>query len=765
MGKNTQSTQRAFMHKNIPYRYCYEEGGMIETEPGIFTRTYEIMSPGEEVKGGYHAKMTRELTENILQKLSEKFSFQFTIRNCHMDKEEYLSGLMMSEDVDDDGYGEFRKHYNRMLRDNCDIGHNNYLRTVYLTISVAADTPDEAYEKFTKSDGWLAESFASLYGFRIRAMDLPERLQLLYDIYHPDPGSPKFGSRVDYDGKGFSVKSMQRMRMDTKDTISPDKYECRERDYMKVGNHYVRMFFINSLPESLPDSVLLDLASVSSNSILSVHYERVDEELSFRVAANYVKDNTEVLNIPIRDTVTDRKERRMQRQERNIRDNEDEYFYQAALDMFKKAKAKEQTTIQASFIIALFAESLEELNRDSKLLRLSASKYVCQIRCLELQQNEGFQSVLPLNNLKVNVQRMFSIEQMAGMQPLSIQSIFEKVRTFYGLNAINDNFVIIDRTNYPTAMIAGGENLGQTTSVKREAMNTLLSTRDDVVILTGRVGEYEQFADRLQGRILRDFSPDVFDKDSNYNLKNDKAALQKIFMEAYLTAKIGFHHQRLQPEVLQGYYEQAEREAEILSRCADRNEALMYAKEHPVELQLFVKSLEQFRFRSDRIGGEQRLKVIGYETEDELLVNLDYLWNYAVQSKKKNRTVWIYVDAADPLVYSVTGSDYLICLLERAEILRVPVTLVIQDAVHIVTNQKAVIEMDYLLNKVRYFKLLSMGPVERKKFVERLNISQQLIPYFVDRGPGEGILITPSANVAFNDRFEDRENEFYKLFR
>ena len=57
-----------------------------------------------------------------------------------------------------------------------------------------------------------------------------------------------------------------------------------------------------------------------------------------------------------------------------------------------------------------------------------------------------------------------------------------------------------------------------------------------------------------------------------------------------------------------------------------------------------------------------------------------------------------------------------------------------------------------------------MGPVERKKFVERLNISQQLIPYFVDREPGEGILITPSVNVAFNDHFEDKDNEFYKLF-
>ena len=96
--------------------------------------------------------------------------------------------------------------------------------------------------------------------------------------------------------------------------------------------------------------------------------------------------------------------------------------------------------------------------------------------------------------------------------------------------------------------------------------------------------------------------------------------------------------------------------------------------------------------------------------------------------------------------------------------LKIPITLVIQDAVHIVTNQKAVVEFDYLLNKICCFKLLSLGPVERKKFIERLNIPQLLIPYMVDRGPGEGVLITPSANIAFNDRFEEKDNEFYMLF-
>ena len=508
----------------------------------------------------------------------------------------------------------------------------------------------------------------------------------------------------------------------------------------------------------------MDFASVSSNSISSIHYQRLDEELGFRVAAKLVRDNTEVKNIPIRDTVSDRKKHRMQRQESNIRDEEDEYFYRAALKLFKQSKAKKQTALQVAFVITLFADSLEELERDTSLLHLSAAKYACQIRCMDLQQSEGFQSVLPLCNLKVNVRRVFTVEQMAVMQPLSIQGIFEKVRTFYGLNAINDNFVFMDRANFPTALIAGIADTGKTTSVKREATNTILSTRDEVVILARYPEEYAAYAERMKGYILHDFCPDIFDKDNNYNLNGDKEKLQKIFLEAYLTSKIGFHRQNMLPEVLRECYKQAEQEAELLCRFGSLEEALLYAKDHPVELKYFIKTLENFIFAADRMNGKHRLTVMGYEKEDELLVKLDYLWNYAVESKKKNRTVWIFVDSVDDLLYSMTGSDYLISLLERAEMLKIPVTLVIQDAVHIVTNQKAAIEFDYLLNKIRYFKLLSLGPIERKKFIERLNISQQLIPYFVERGPGEGILITPSANVAFNDRFEEKDNEFYKLF-
>lgn len=764
MSSKPQVCSNKFIQKNIPYLCCFEEAGMIETEKGVFSRSYQIMQPEGEIKHGFSSKQTRAAMENILQKLSEKFSFQFIVRNSHMGQDEFLKKVELTAPGGVDEYRKVRESYNAVLRENCGIGHNNFSRTVYLTISTQADTPEDACVVFEASDPWVRELFVGLYGFRAEGMSLTDRLRLLYGIYHPEADAPEFGSRVDYDGRGFSIQSMQRMKATTKEVIAPDRYECRERDYLKIDSSYVRVFFINSLPASVPDSILNDLSSVSSNSILSVSCEPMDAVFGMDVAAGMVRKNTSVKDIPVRETAADRKVDRTQRQEETVRDAEEEYFYKSALGLFKRARAREEAAMQVSIVIALYAGNPGQLDMDSKLLKLSAAKYACQIRCLDLQQNEGFQSVLPLNNLKVNVKRILTVEQLAVLQPLDIQAAFERVRTFYGLNAINDNLIFMDRKNYVTAMIAGMGCMGKSFALKREVMNTLLATADDVAVLARYPEEYRGFAGEAGGRIYADFHPDIFSRGDNYNLNEDKKIFRKIFFEAYLAMKLGGHKRKTLPEEIKGIYGQGEREAGLLCGFHSMQEAAIFAKENPLDVPLFIKTLDQGSFAADQFTQQGRLSVFGYGTDAELLEGLDFLWDYAVESKKKNRTLWVFVDSIDPLLYAAPGSDYLISLLGKAEKLKVPVTLVVQDAVRIVTDENAMIELGWLIGSVKFFRLFSMGPVERKHFIEHLNITGQLVPYFVERGAGEGVIITPSSNIPFNDRFEEGDNPFYRIF-
>ena len=65
---------------------------------------------------------------------------------------------------------------------------------------------------------------------------------------------------------------------------------------------------------------------------------------------------------------------------------------------------------------------------------------------------------------------------------------------------------------------------------------------------------------------------------------------------------------------------------------------------------------------------------------------------------------------------------------------------------------------------MNYFELFGLGPIERKQFIEKLNVADTLIPYIIDREPGEGIILTSTSNIAFTDRLGDEEHSFYKLF-
>ena len=51
--------------RDIPYIRCYEEAGMIETDPGIFTRAYEITPPNYQKEITYSAKRVRECMKSV----------------------------------------------------------------------------------------------------------------------------------------------------------------------------------------------------------------------------------------------------------------------------------------------------------------------------------------------------------------------------------------------------------------------------------------------------------------------------------------------------------------------------------------------------------------------------------------------------------------------------------------------------------------------------------------------------------------------------
>ena len=744
--RKKDSRRNAAAIKDIPYERCYEEAGMIEVAKGVFTHSYEILKPVRTKEMTYSAERARGRMRSIFSLLGNR-PFQFVSRNSQIPEEAYLNGIMLKAEENDPLQSSVES-YNRLLAENVGIGHNNYESRIFLTVSIDDTDAAGAAGEFEVLDGSIRDEFEKLYGYRAEPMTLEERLAVLGSIYHP--------------GDSPEISAGKKKGRTTKERIAPRSIEY-DRNYMRIDGKYVRILFLNALPSELPESLLCDISAVSGDSIISASYEPLDATLGLRAAENMVRENTRMEKRAIRETIEDRRERKEIVTEIPIEENEDAYFYEQAKETFSAGERREPVLL-VTILIALFSDTPDMLDRDTSLLKLAVSKYGGHIRTCDYQQKESFQSILPLNQVNVHFARAFPLRRIASVFPINVQSLFETKPMFQGLNMINDNFIFSDRRNCPVGLIAGMDHTGKTFAVKREVLNALLMTRDKVFVLTDKPGDYKCFLSGVGGKELS-FSPDIFIKDADYALSDDMGMFAQMALMACMAAHSVYYKERYTAAERDEIKKHIAQEAEMISyqRFQTVSEAVSYAKNYSEAFPLFLSAFGEIG--TTPTEHVSRCNLISCTDAQGMLMALDHLWNYAIRERKANRNIWIYVDGCDEMLYATECSDYLLALMDKAGKLQVPLTFVLNDSVHVVTSQDASIELDYFVKKISYFKLLSLGPIERKWFTERLNINRTLFPYITDREPGEGILITPTLNVAFTDRFDAKDSRFYQQFQ
>lgn len=621
---------------------------------GGYSVTYEVIPPADARQElAYSRAIVYHRMQQLFEDLS-KFNYEFTIRNAEIPMEEYLSEIMLD---DKSKTSELCLEYNDFLRKNATPAHNNFRQTVYLTLTTFASTAEDAAQSFNAIHATLCADFQALYGYKIRRLTAEEHQQLLNSILQPtrDPQSrvtsfQSTNASESAPSANNSKPASKSTNATTKRPAGPSskrtvqstnapKIRSLDKNTLQLGPAFARTFFLNCIPANCVDTIFHDITAISPNSLLSIHYAPVD--LKFN------KSNDD--------------EHSAKKEEKSVEERANTDFY-----------------ILASFIICLFAESRKDLDRDTRLLQLSTAKYHCRCQTLDFAQEAGLHTALPLGQVETRVIRTFTPARLARLLPLNIQSLFSSRPVYHGINRINGNLVMLDRTNAPIGLIAGSDHSGKTTAIKREALNTILSTDDTVYILTPKAEEYQTFCQRT-GAILQDLTEKVpqYEKDPDYGLDR------------------GY-------EVMEGLFQQAMQTTEEKRRC--------------------------------------------------LIQALDFLWNESIKARKANKSLQIFVEQIDDLLISPATSDYLLALLDNFSRLQIQITMVVQHSAQIVANPDTCLELDYFLRKITYAKLFTQGPVERKKYIEAFSIPSALAPYIVDQPPGNGLIITPTANIPFTAR-------------
>ena len=479
-----------------------------------YSVTYEVIPPADARQElAYSRAIVYHRMQQLFEDLS-KFNYEFTIRNAEIPMEEYLSEIMLDNKSKT---SELCLEYNKFLRKNATPAHNNFRQTVYLTLTTFASTAEDAAQSFNAIHDTLCADFQALYGYKILCLSAEEHQQLLNSILQPtrDPQSrvtsfQSTNASESAPSANNSKPASKSTNATTKRPAGPSskrtvqstnapKIRSLDKNTLQLGPAFARTFFLNCIPANCVDTIFHDITAISPNSLLSIHYEPVDLEIN--------KSNGD--------------EYSAKKEEKSVEDRANTDFY-----------------ILASFIICLFADSREDLDRDTKLLQLSTAKYHCRCQTLDFAQEAGLRTALPLGEVETRIIRKFTPARLARLLPLNIQSLFSSRPVYHGINRINGNLVMLDRTNAPIGLIAGSDHSGKTTAIKREALNTILSTDDTVYILTPQAEEYQTFCQRT-GAILQDLTEKVpqYEKDPDYGLDRGYEVMEGLFQQAMQTTE------------------------------------------------------------------------------------------------------------------------------------------------------------------------------------------------------------------------------------
>ena len=773
----------------IPFIRCYEEEGIIETTPGNFSKTYIIGEIDMDQIEKTSSASARQVMEQLMNSFPDNVSFEFTTYNRLIDQDSYLKQILIFPDKDE-VLNEYIKEYDQVIVDNVSIGHNNIKKTCFFTVAVRTSLVDDAVEVFHELNNQIKESFDHYYGVGIKSISVIERLRLIYSIFNPDCND--FGKIIDLDGSGsIDLNNLKYMHVTTKDLVAPKRinHSPTLKDYMIIASNsgeqiYSRSFAIVNVPRQVSDNVISDLTNVSGSMIFSSIYEYIDTNLGYETVKEAVIRNTVTKDIYKRDSVADRKAHTKIQHKEQIYHSEKDYFNNTALEVFQKNVAGSKKTQAVTLVVTIFGNSLEDIERDSALLKISADKFGFKLKALDFQQLEGLQTSLPLCTPRIDYRRIIDLQRLVTICPVSVQDVIRRGGMYNGLNAINDNLILLNRKNNKNlcGIIAGVDHSGKTYQCKKEIFNALISTDDDIAVITD-TDEYDEFAHKLGGIIVTHMDVAIMQMAKGYAFQDREGNEEKdlvfksFFLDAFFMSLMDTHEAKaFQPKI----------EAEVTEAIRSLDNEEFKHQERKCSYSTVCKLIKGnsgkyptlnsliSRVKTPFIGGgnptsASRLTIYKVKDRTDILVLLDYLRNKTVldlagSDQKKSSQNWIFIDPVDVLLEEQASADYLSEYMYKSDIVQTVLTFVLQDSVRLINSQITIMAFEDMVRNAGYFKLLNQGPVERHKFTELLDIPQALVPYISNVEPGKGIIITSSSNMAFDDSFIDKDSKYHQLF-
>ena len=540
--------------------------------------------------------------------------------------------------------------------------------------------------------------------------------------------------------------------VDVRDIIAPPAIEV-DFDYIKIGNMYYRTLYVSGYPRFVGANWLAPLINFNHSLDISFYYYPVEakgvtDDLKRKIAEMEATMQTDLESGKIPNPVV-------------------KIALEDAKDLQEQLVKGTERFFQFSFYITISALSLEELISITKQVEATLGSLLAISKHATLQQEQAFQTTLPLFTDKLLVTRNMDTTSLATTFPFTSSELTANEGVLYGINEHNGSLVIFDRFTLENAnsVVFAKSGAGKSYLVKLEAIRSLMFGTEIIVIdpeeeykvLTDAIGgEYINFSYEAGTRINPFDLSGVYQEGENElglkilslhslfriilgNLTNtEDAILDRALIATYKLKGITPEPttQKNPPPLMSDLYN-------VLLNFAE-NEAKGMAE----RLERFIKgSLAGIFDQPSTVDIKNTFTVFGIrDLEDELrpiamFIILDYIWSKIKRDKRKRLLI---VDEAWYLMKNPDSASFIYAIAKRARKYYLGLTTITQDVEDFLATDygKAVVTNSSIQI------LLKQSPAAIDKIAKVFYLSEGEKHLLLSADVGEGLFFAGNNHVA-----------------
>ncbi|OUS75704.1 TraE family protein [Paenibacillus sp. MY03] len=696
----------------------------------------------------------------LLNSLDSGATTKITINNRRLNRTDLADSILIP--LREDGLDSYREEYNRMLLDKA-TGANETYQEKYITVSIAKKNIEEARQYFARIGAELSGHFTRL-GSKCTELNATDRLRRLHDFY-----------RIGEEG-GFRFDLSETMRKghDFKDYICPDTLEF-ERDHFRMGRFYGRVIFLREYASYIKDSMVAELCDLNRNLLLSLDVIPIPTDEAVREVEN------RLLGVETNITNWQRRQNKNNNFSAVIPYNMEQQRKESK-EFLDDLTTRDQRMMFGLLTMVHIAESKEQLDQDTEALLTTARKHLCQLAPLTFQQMDGLNTVLPYGLRKVQALRTLTTESTAVFIPFRAQEVMHPGGVYQGQNVISKNMIFASRKQLlnGNSFILGVPGSGKSFTAKREIVNQVLASDDDVILIDPE-REYSALVKALGGETIHisATSPNhinAMDLNRQYGDGANPIILKSEFVLSLC-------------EQLMGGYPLGAKEKSLIDRCTASvyrsflqsqykgepptlrdfhaellRQAEPEAQDIALAIELFTSgSLNTFA-QPTNVNVHNRL--ISYDILDlgkqllpiGMLVVLDSIINRITQNRVKGKNTYIFIDEIYLLFQHEYSANFLYALWKRVRKYGAFCTGITQNVDDLLQSHTA----RTMLANSEFIVMLNQSSTDRKELAELLNISDLQLSYITNVDAGNGLMKIGNSLVPFADQFP-RDTMLYQL--